>query len=260
MTKRRAALRAARLVGAVAALLVAASCAQVDTKTEQAKRRLIYYYLSPAVEDAAEALAGQLGDKIDKKKPLIVSTIVDINDLNRSSPFGRTVAELLTARLSAAGYLVQDVKLRKQFAIREKSGEFALSRRLGDLNAESVDAQAFVTGSYAEGGNAVFVSLRIVRATDGHVFAGAEFELLADRTIKSLLDPRYYWVYRLEEGLKALSDEERRMREGRMPGLEINAPGSGTRPDVEVRPLPTYVPARAGDDGQVTFLRGRPAR
>lgn len=243
-----------RLTGLVLAVATAGLLSACVSEAPKPKERNsdVYSALSPAVADAASGLVKQLGDKVDKKKPLVVATIVNVDDLNKSSSFGRTVSELLTARLAGLGYTVRDVKLRKSYAIREKKGEFALSRKIEDLNDASVVAQGFVTGSYAAAGDRVYVSLRVIRATDGEVFAGSDFELKADRTVKSLLDPKYYWIYRMEEGLRSVTNEERRLQDGESPGIGAGLPTyeAPNRPDVPLGKPALYHEA----DDQLTFV------
>src|SRR5271167_3484509 len=51
---------------------------------------------------AAQTLAERAGE-LDRSRPIIVTTMVSIDDLNKSSTFGRLASELISNRLTQRG-------------------------------------------------------------------------------------------------------------------------------------------------------------
>ncbi len=124
---------------------------------------------------AADRLVRNAGG-VEPDRPLLVASLVDINDLRRSSSFGRVAAEQIASRLVNAGYTVIELKLRDAFLIEEGRGEFILSRDVRDIS-RSRGAQAVVAGTYAVGARAVYVSVRLIRATDSRILAAHDYTL-----------------------------------------------------------------------------------
>ena len=66
---------------------------------------------------AADRLMNQVGEPLDPSKPILVASLADIDDLERSSAFGRMIGEQLSSRLSQLSYTVVESKLRNTIAI-----------------------------------------------------------------------------------------------------------------------------------------------
>ena len=96
-------------------------------------------------------------------QPIIVASLVSVDDVHKSSTFGRMSAEIIAARLSQHGYNVKELKMNQdQIYIKTREGEFVLSRDIKDI-ASKHNVQAVVVGTYAETGyRSIFVCLRIV--------------------------------------------------------------------------------------------------
>ena len=105
--------------------------------------------------------------------PLLVATLVNVADMRQSSDLGRIVSEQVSSRLTQLGYQTKEMKFRGSFLVRQGGGEFVLSRALRDISQKQ-DAQAVVAGVYAVGHDAVFVTLRMIRARDSAVKSGAD--------------------------------------------------------------------------------------
>ena len=66
------------------------------------------------------------------------------------------------------------MRLRNAVSFNKTQGEFLLSRNRHSL-APPPRAAAFVTGTYAVGYDKVYVSLKLMSATDAHIISGADF-------------------------------------------------------------------------------------
>jgi TolB-like protein len=111
---------------------------------------------------------------IPSDTPLVVATVADVNDLNTSSAFGNLVAELVRARLTQRGMRVTDQRLRTGMRLDRREGELMLSREAPAL-MRPPQAGAVATGTYAAAGEFVYVSLKLMSATDGRIIAAADY-------------------------------------------------------------------------------------
>jgi TolB-like protein len=119
----------------------------------------------------ADKLAENIAQSIGPLDPLIVASFVNVNNLEESSGFGRIIAEQIASRFVQRGQKVIELKLRQNsIFIKEGKGEFMLSRDVREIS-RTYDASAVVVGTYAEGGDRLYVSARIVRPTDNIVIS-----------------------------------------------------------------------------------------
>ncbi len=146
---------------------------------------------------AADRLGFNLSQGIDQQqrplqmdKPLLVASFVELDNLEKTSTFGRLMAEQIASRLTQKGFSVIELKLREQLYIHATSGEFALSRELQNISREQ-NAQALLVGTYSVIQDHVYVTAKIVRS-DGHVYAAHDFAIprshLLERTVKGRYD------------------------------------------------------------------------
>jgi hypothetical protein len=132
--------------------------------SDQGLGELVYL----ATQTAAER-AGVLA----KDRPIIVTTMVSVDDYKQSSTFGRLASQLISNRLSQRGYLVRDITYMHAVEVVPETGELALSRDAARLFA-STNAQAVVTGTYAVAGQQVYLAIRFLKPDDGQVLSSAD--------------------------------------------------------------------------------------
>jgi TolB-like protein len=125
----------------------------------------------------ADRLISNLKQPINSGDSIIVATFVDIDDLNRSSTFGRIIAEQIASRLSQKGYKVKEVKFRQDtIFMQEGEGEFLLSRDLRTIS-EKHNASAVVVGTYGEVYKEMYVSARIINPSNSLLISSCDFGL-----------------------------------------------------------------------------------
>lgn len=118
---------------------------------------------------------------LNKNKRVLVASWVDVNQVSRSSIFGKMMAEQLASRLVQQGIPVMEVKLRSSLFITEKGGEMLLSREIREISQQH-NAEAVVVGTYADAGSSgVYVTVKLVRAVDGLVLSATNF--MVDRKL-----------------------------------------------------------------------------
>lgn len=160
-------------LGAVAAAL--AGCASQPNDFDEmplAVASSSIYRVQAATDNLASALKrANLGSA-----PVLVASLVRVDNLKASSTMGKIVGEQIGARLAARGIPVHEVKLRDSLFVSERGGEFILSREAKDLSA-AYRAKVVVAGTYAVSGNQVLVTLKAIDANTGVVVAGNSFSV-----------------------------------------------------------------------------------
>lgn len=127
---------------------------------------------------AAESLVQTSLTPLDKYAPIVVATLVNIDNLEQSSTLGRTVSEQVASRLANMGYTVKEVKLRGTLFVKSSTGELLLSRELKDISA-SHKAQAVVVGTYSDANTYVYVNIKLVDVSNS-IIAGYDYVMPAD--------------------------------------------------------------------------------
>jgi TolB-like protein len=135
---------------------------------------------------AANNLIRMAGDEIQPGANIIAASFADIDDLTRSSSFGRVASQQLVSQLTAAGYAVKEMLLRDSVYISASQGEFLLSREISEISTEQ-DAQAVLVGTYAVGENNVFVTARLIRTADSVILASHDYAIPYTRDMRILL-------------------------------------------------------------------------
>jgi len=144
-------------------------------------------YLNLAVHNLAEQLLKN-GDVIPHTYVIGVTTLVDLNQFNLTTPLGRLLAEMLLGELQRAGFKVREIRLTKDILMEKSHGEFSLSRETSTIFPE-VDLNAILLGTYLVKGDYVFVNIRLVTRPEGYVLATAFRIIPIDSFIESLLYP-----------------------------------------------------------------------
>ena len=125
-----------------------------------------------------DEMLSQLKVQIKPGDGILVASFVDINNLTKSTTFGRMLSEHVSSRLSQKGYNVIDMRLRTDSVFMEEGkGEFLLSRNL-QLVSKKYNASAVVVGTYGEAFRGIYVSARIINPIDSTVISSCDFGLI----------------------------------------------------------------------------------
>lgn len=174
-----------RLTLLLSALLLAA-CQHAPTYDDAQKSSFIEYN-----QQAADALLSQNNRsgqaEILPPETILVTTLVNVDNVQQSSRLGRSVAEQLGARLTNLGYQVVDLRLRQAgVLIKQDTGELALSRDVQAL-ASTHQARAILVGTYAEAIDMVYITLKMLEANSGRVMMAYNYALPLDKNNLALL-------------------------------------------------------------------------
>lgn len=152
----------------------------------------------PSYQDAASSLfiqssrdaVAQLTNGFDMGSlgagPVLVATVVNVNDMSQSAPLGRTLSEQYASHMATLGFNVKELKLRGDVFVKEGAGELLLSREIKDI-ARHHNAAIVLVGTYSAAANYTYVSLKLVRTEDSRILRGHDYALPNDRDVQRLL-------------------------------------------------------------------------
>ena len=170
------------------AALFAVGCAQ---QAPQLRMEPTYQEAAnaPLLQNSREAV-GRLVTGLDVAAtgpgPVLVATVVNVNDLSRSAPLGRTLSEQYANNMAAIGFNVKEIKLRGDVFVKEGAGELLLSREIKDI-ARNHNASMVLVGTYSTAANFTYVSMKLVRTEDSRIIRGHDYALPNDRDVQRLL-------------------------------------------------------------------------
>ncbi|MEJ5027610.1 MULTISPECIES: FlgO family outer membrane protein [unclassified Comamonas] len=138
-------------------------------------------------QDAINKLTASVAPQSTGTGPVLVATVVNVNNMGASSPLGRTLSEIYANQMAARGFHVKEVKLRTDLYVREGTGELLLSREMRDI-ARSQNASMVLVGTFSPAANFTYVSLKLVRTEDSRILSGYDYALPNDRDVTRLLN------------------------------------------------------------------------
>lgn len=127
------------------------------------------------VGEVMTSLAGVLLKRgLKPESPILVASLVNLDDLTESSTFGRTVSEQVASQFNKRNYHTAEVRLGSDLFLIERSGEFALTRKMREIAMDS-RAHSVVVGTYAVARDYIRISLRVVEVVDSLVLAAHDY-------------------------------------------------------------------------------------
>ena len=117
--------------------------------------------------------------------PILVTTLVDNNNLSKTSRFGRILQEHIASRFVQLGFTVKEIKLSNTLQIIPRSGETILSRDLSFLSGAQ-QAQAIFAGTLSHTNNTMYISTRIINPVNSSIIATSDFKLCMDENILAM--------------------------------------------------------------------------
>lgn len=120
------------------------------------------------------------------EQPVLVTTLVNNENLRESSSFGRSLQNAVAAEFVRQGFVVNEVKLRSDVSINAEEGEFMLSRELDVLEGKQ-RAQAVVVGTYTMANRVMYLSVRLVEPDSGVIRSVFEQRICLDENSLRML-------------------------------------------------------------------------
>ena len=140
--------------------------------------------LKVKIRELAEQLVANMEDCSLRGNVALPISFVNLNDLGQSSAFGRLIGEQLFFELNQRGYPVREYRIPGNIRMRERSGEFYISRNMKSLYPKG---SVIIVGTYSSTREAVFVNARLVRPSDGRVLRTANLVIERNPTVSELL-------------------------------------------------------------------------
>lgn len=133
-------------------------------------------------------LADQLERNIDHKQvnsSYLIGSFVDLNDMTKSSPMGRLIAENLMHELQVRSWRIFEPRLMQNFMINE-GGEFVLSRDVKQLKTK-YGVSGVVAGTYIVSGDYTVVNARVINVDNGIVLSTGQVQVPSNWFSDSLM-------------------------------------------------------------------------
>jgi TolB-like protein len=118
---------------------------------------------------------------------ILTTTFVDNNNLQNTSHFGRLLQDNIGSRFVQRGYTVNEIKLRKDLLIEERSGETILSRNL-KLLSQSQRAQAILVGTISQSQRTMYISARLINPNDSTIISSKNYRLYMDKNVLTMFN------------------------------------------------------------------------
>lgn len=133
---------------------------------------------------AAEKLLLHSG--IPKESIIIMATVVNIDEIEKSSTLGRLISEHISSQFIHKGMNVVEMKFRENVYIKQNEGEMMLTREIGKL-ATSYRANAVVVGTYAISNSAVYINLKIIDPKTNVAISATDYVLPMNSDIEDMV-------------------------------------------------------------------------
>lgn len=117
--------------------------------------------------------------------PIIVTTLVNNDDLTQTSRFGRVLQEHIRSRLVQLGFTIKEIKLTNTLQIYPRAGETMLSRDLS-LLAGARQAQAILAGTISHTDSTMYISARLINPLNSNIIASDDYKLCMDDNILAM--------------------------------------------------------------------------
>jgi len=128
------------------------------------------------VNQIVSAIADQLGQNKDfaniRKTPIAITSIVNIENLQKTDKFGNVIAENLIHEMQVRGYRVIDYKTMPSIKIG-KNGDFIFSRIVSKLRKEQ-KINYVLSGTYTKYRTGISVNCRIINISTNVVKSTAQ--------------------------------------------------------------------------------------
>lgn len=146
-------------------ILLSEACKEISGK--------VYYELKEKGEN-------YLGAKI------AVVTAVPLADLKRETEFGRVIAEYLLTDFADRGMRVTELRLGQDISILPRTGEFIMSRNIGELANNSPELDYVVVSTFSNTRKTLILQGRLVSLSTGLVETSWRYNLPLNRELLGL--------------------------------------------------------------------------
>ena len=184
-------------------------------------------------EDAVSELKSRLTRTIPKNSLIVVSTLLNVDNLNKTSAFGRIVSDQIASGFHEEGYQIVGMEMPIDLFVMKEDGTLQLSDETKAM-LKHYRAGILVGGVYAPGKKNSYVSLRVVELSTRNIISSSDFSVPMGPDAKKLMEPKDVGSTDTpaKEGEEGASN-------GEISSPEQNAVGTGGQPEEEDSVSPT---------------------
>jgi len=111
---------------------------------------------------------------------------VPLSDLKRETEFGRIMGEYLLTDLADQGLKVTELRLGKQITVLAQTGEFILSRNVGELANIAQAVDYVVVSTFSNTRKSLIVQGRLVNLANGLIETSWRYSMPLNRELRTL--------------------------------------------------------------------------
>lgn len=184
---------------------------------------------------ATDDLQEKIRYKIPKNSLIVVSTLLNVDNLNQTSSFGRIISDQIASAFSNLGYQVMGMEMPIDLFIMKEGGRFHLSDETKAM-LRHYHASTLVGGVYAPGKHTGYVSLRMVDISSKNIIATTDFSVPMGPDAKMMMKPKDLHTalvrsanlatqngMSVEGAMQSESDNTPMLEEALQPNLEQNS-------------------------------------
>ncbi|MDD2723013.1 MAG: FlgO family outer membrane protein [Methylovulum sp.] len=139
--------------------------------------------------DAVDDLQKRLTRKPAKNSLIIVTTLLNVDNLNKTSAFGRIVSDQIASAFHQAGYQIIGMELPIDLFVMQEDGSLHLSDDTQKL-LRRYHAAVLVGGVYAPGKKNSYVSLRVIETATKNIISSTDYSIPMGPDAKLLMSPK----------------------------------------------------------------------
>lgn len=161
----------------------------------------MYQYLPEAANRDSEMLLAEMSKEVAGKVyyelqgegdgqnlvgRIAVVNAVPLSDFKHDTEFGRIMGEYLLTDLADRGLTVTELRMGKEITILPQTGEFILSRNVGELAIRNPALEYAVVSTFSNTRKTLIVQGRLVRLSDGLVKTSWRYTMPLTRELRGL--------------------------------------------------------------------------
>jgi len=124
--------------------------------------------------------------RLPKESVMIMATVVNIDDIEKSSTLGRLISEQISSYFVHKNMNVIEIKFRDNIYMKRNEGELMLTREIGNI-AKNYKASSIIVGTYAIGGSMVYVNLKIIDPSTNLMMSAVNYSIPVNSDIEDML-------------------------------------------------------------------------
>ncbi len=139
--------------------------------------------------DAVADLQNRLTRKLPKHSLIVVSTLLNVDNLNKTSAFGRIISEQIASAFHESGHQIIGMELPIDLFSMQENGGLALSDETQKQLVRR-KASVLVGGVYAPGRKNTYISVRMIDLVTKTIISSTDFSVPMGPDAKLLTQPR----------------------------------------------------------------------